>query len=439
MAMIVGLLGAGLGAYSAFFQQPLAGIPGADGEDGKDGADATSTLVVGILDPDQGETVAGSVVIRALVAGSDNYTVSIMRNGSQVGTSVPFVWNTLGVSDGDYNITVRVTDVPSGKRSQDQVVCGVLNNPVNERVHYCASQAAISLALSNIGAGSGTIVITEDITLTSSITITAGGSYIVRGVAPSVVVDCNANRMAFSITACSSFLLQDLTIDASDLTSDTTSAIYINAPDVRVENVRVLGDAQRHGRGIYIGGTGVWVIDCQIEEMFIGIYDSASGTSAHISGNTIIDCDSGTAGQGMNILGTGTICEGNYIETCHTGVFINSQYCVVSDNILFQVVQEGIYSYAMNSTFCGNVIVGTTLSSASNNSGIIVASGSDYNMFSGNLVRDFKNAGAGTGIGIIIVDASCDENAFVGNTMLFNDVNYSNSGTNTYLTGNNYS
>jgi hypothetical protein len=434
VALIIGLLGAGLGAYSAFFQQPPAGIPGEDGLDGTDGVDAPGSVVVGILDPDQDGIVAGLITIRALIAGSDNYTVSVMRNGSQIGTALPLPWNTLGVSDGDYNITVKVTDVPSGNKSQDQVVCTVLNNPVENHVYYCPTQLAISTALSAIGTGSGAIIITENIALTSTITISGGGSYVIRGVAPSITVD-SGNRIAFSITACSSLVLQDLTIDASDLTADSTNIIYVSAPDVCVDNVRVIGDADRRGRGIYIDDVGVWVTKCQIEGTYIGIYGSATGASAHISENTIIDCD---RAMGIDMMGDGTICEGNYIATCATCIQINARYCVVDDNILFQNAQFGIFSYALNSTICGNIIIGTKVSTVTDNFGIYLGSGSDYNLFSGNVIRGVNNTGSGVGFGFRIAYASCDENTVVGNTMLLNELNYSDAGTATYEFDNNY-
>jgi len=83
IAIIIGASGLGLGAFSVVNFQVVEGpegIPGndgTDGVDGTDGQDAPIGLVVGILDPDQDDAVWGEIVIRALVYGSNNYSVSV--------------------------------------------------------------------------------------------------------------------------------------------------------------------------------------------------------------------------------------------------------------------------------------------------------------------------------------------------------------------------
>ncbi|NVM02386.1 MAG: hypothetical protein HWN67_08615 [Candidatus Helarchaeota archaeon] len=66
--------------------------------------------VVGILDPDYGETYSGNITIRAMVWSASAYTISVLRNGIEIGTSVPLEWNTTTELDGLYNITVAATD-----------------------------------------------------------------------------------------------------------------------------------------------------------------------------------------------------------------------------------------------------------------------------------------------------------------------------------------
>jgi hypothetical protein len=144
IAMIIGASGLGIGTFAVInFQviQGLAGPPGQDGTDGLDGLngingtdgldgkDAPGGLVVGILDPDYGETVSGDVIIRALIYGSENYVLSVLRNGTEIGISLPMVWNTLTVSDGWWNITVVVTNVSTNNKSSDGVIVYVDNTP----------------------------------------------------------------------------------------------------------------------------------------------------------------------------------------------------------------------------------------------------------------------------------------------------------------------
>lgn len=138
IALIVGASGLGLGAFSVvniFVTEGADGLPGQDGQDGIDGTDglngtegqdAPGGLIVGILDPDHDETILGNVTIRALIYGSKNYNVLVLLNTSTVlGTTVPLNWDTSGVSDGWWNLTVIVTDLDSGNSTSDEVIVKV--------------------------------------------------------------------------------------------------------------------------------------------------------------------------------------------------------------------------------------------------------------------------------------------------------------------------
>jgi len=106
----------------------MNGLNGTDGIDGTDGEDAPGGLIVGILEPDDGETIHGVVIIRALIYGSLNYSVSVLRDGIEIGTSLPFVWNTTLESKGWYNITVRITDIKSLNSTSDEAIVYVDNS-----------------------------------------------------------------------------------------------------------------------------------------------------------------------------------------------------------------------------------------------------------------------------------------------------------------------
>ena len=131
IALILGAGGLGLGAFSVVNFQVVDGPQGLPGEDG---TDAPGEIVIGILDPDQGEVISGEVTIRALIAGSEQYTVSVLRNGTEIGTTLPMLWNTTLENDGWYNITIVATDVVSDNVNQDEVIVFVDSTPFTGQV-----------------------------------------------------------------------------------------------------------------------------------------------------------------------------------------------------------------------------------------------------------------------------------------------------------------
>jgi len=67
-----------------------------------------------------------------------------------------------------------------------------------------------------------------------------------------------------------------------------------------------------------------------------------------------------------------------------------------------------------------------------------VVSGSDCNVFTGNTMTLFTNLDlTNNGYGMMI-QVTCGENTVVGNTMLFNDINYADFAATTFEYGNNY-
>jgi hypothetical protein len=149
IAIILGASGLGIGAFSVInFQkvegpQGLQGPPGpqgssgqngTDGQDGidglngTDGRDAPGWINVGIIDPDYGETISGSITIRAIIFGSDNYSISIFGNSSEIGTSLPMEWNSTTVVDGWWNITIVAVDITTNNVSTDEVLVFIMNH-----------------------------------------------------------------------------------------------------------------------------------------------------------------------------------------------------------------------------------------------------------------------------------------------------------------------
>lgn len=132
IALIIGASGLGLGAFSVVNFQVVEGpqgLPGQEGQDGIDGEDAPGGLLVKIIDPDNEDMVFGNITIRAIIYGSENYAISVLLNGTEIGTTVPMDWDTSLEFDNWYNITIIVTDIETGNASSDNVVVYVLNTP----------------------------------------------------------------------------------------------------------------------------------------------------------------------------------------------------------------------------------------------------------------------------------------------------------------------
>ncbi|MFX1481423.1 MAG: hypothetical protein ACFFCI_25365, partial [Promethearchaeota archaeon] len=129
IAIIIGASGLGVGAYSIVNFQIVEGPQGLPGDDGVDGQDAPGGLVVGILDPDHYDTVWGEIEIRALVYGSNNYSVSVIANQTQIGAQLPTFWNTSLEEEGWYNLTVLIIDIETKETASDTIWI-LIENPV---------------------------------------------------------------------------------------------------------------------------------------------------------------------------------------------------------------------------------------------------------------------------------------------------------------------
>jgi hypothetical protein len=202
--------------------------------------------------------------------------------------------------------------------------------------------------------------------------------------------------------------------------------------------VKITGDGDRVGRGIYIDCPEVWVTNCYISQVLYGIYGLGSGaTYIHVSDNTVLFCDNGVIGHGIYLGGDYSTCDNNYVAYCQTGIYAYGFQSAVSNNVLYGNLNKGINIVTDYSTISGNSIRGYNPISADNIYGIYIESGSDYNVLSGNLISDYFNTGTGSGGGVYIASSSCDENAVIGNTILNCDTAITNLGTNTYLADNN--
>ena len=79
-----------------------------------------------------------------------------------------------------------------------------------------------------------------------------------------------------------------------------------------------------------------------------------------------------------------------------------------------------------------NTIRGQSISHASSVYGIHLNGNVDESVFNGNIVDNIANGGAGSGTGIIVANANCNENLLMGNISRTSDTNFTDSGTNTF-------
>ncbi|MFX1337177.1 MAG: right-handed parallel beta-helix repeat-containing protein [Promethearchaeota archaeon] len=418
--------------------------------------------------------ITGNIITNCLISGillfscdynilSGNYISDISSNTASniAGISI--------ASDSDYNTIngngcFRCTNPGSGTGYGIFIVSSTCNentikgntysnNDVNiynagtgtEIEYICTTQKEILDALTSIGAGDGIITIAADITLSQTINIDGGGSYVIQGQGAGTTIDCNGDRTAFSISNAKSCTIQNLKIDAADISTANKDLITIdelNENPVYIQNIQLIGDSDKLGIGMIIFSEHVDVSDCVIKNLYGGIYLGLGGGNNTIKNNIINDMNyygiSLYSGPKNNII------SGNHISGVESyGLYLHSShYNIITGNIITNCIYVGIYIVDGDyNILSGNYISDISFNTASNIAGIWITSDSDYNTINGNGCFRCTNPGSGIGYGIYIVTSDCDQNTIIGNTSLLNNVNWSNGGTNTFgdATNNNFS
>ena len=349
IAIIIGLAGFGIGITSLIIGGPQ-GEPGIDGQDGLDGLDAPGNITVGILGLNEGENVSGVVTIRAIVMGSDNYTLRVIKNNWTTSYNVPFSWDTTKEANGWWNITVKATDLDSGEDNQDAIMVYV-KNPAETYTYYCSSREDFDLALTEIGTGYGKIIITENIDLSSSIEIDGGGSYIIEG-AGFVTIRRTADQLAFWILNASSVIMRDLVINATPSTNVAPMRVEeVNNNLVYFENLQIYGDY--NGRGIDLRSDNITIQNCEFTNLYSGVY-IIDQKNIRILGNNFYFM----AYCGIQVL-TGiedSIISNNIMDHVRDGVASTGIYrSIVSNNLVTNIARYGFYVDGNFSTYTGNM------------------------------------------------------------------------------------
>lgn len=436
LSLLIGALGLGFGAFMWIQYQSgaLKGSTGDDGDDGDDGISGTKgddglpglsgNITIALLNPDSGESISGNITIDAFVVGSEQYTISILRNGTEIGTSIPKLWETEAIDDGWWNITIIATDIATNNISRDEVIVYVQNAHLGIE-YFCSSENEITEALTSIGNGDGIITITKDIILSQNISIDGGGSYIIQSSGMGMTIDCNGDRTAIHVKNATSCTIQNLKIDGSDIATTALRIIYIeeiNDNPVYIKNLEILGaliGINKYGIGIHIRSDKVWVSDCLITNVFFGIhlYNSKNNT---IRNNIINSLQ--LRGIYLEWYSEYNIISGNLISTClYEGIFLErSDYNVILGNIVSDVDHETGYS---------------------GYGGIVIYDNANNNTLNGNAVFSCNNPQTGyNNYGIYIRGSDCDYNTVIGNTALNNDINFATMSGTTFgdATNNNF-
>ena len=97
----------------------LNGTDGTDGTNGLDGEDLTGSIVVGILNPSNEQILKGDVTVKALIFGSESFSIEILIKGTVNGTNLPYTLDTSDWEDGNWNLTIKITDTETIKTIQE--------------------------------------------------------------------------------------------------------------------------------------------------------------------------------------------------------------------------------------------------------------------------------------------------------------------------------
>ncbi|KKM98767.1 hypothetical protein LCGC14_1154630, partial [marine sediment metagenome] len=360
--------------------------------------------------------------------GSDNNVIignsSFNNNNAGAGTGYGLYIGTVG-SDCDNNVLKNNSFSGNDVQWKD--------NGVNTEIEYiCNTAQDIQDAIDSISAKTGTIIISSGtITVSTTIDVDGGGSYIIKGQGDGTVLTTSGDITCFSITSIKSFLFQNFKINASSLTTSTKPIIYVyDASDDfgTFDNITITGDGT-NGYGIQIESNLCIINNCNIDNVNQGIrLDSSSYHT--MSGNDISSCT-----IGIYVDGSGISLSNNYINGNATGIsFASGLNNAVSDNdISGNTINGLIISVTSKILIIGNSFYTNQSNTGNPQAAIYIDNNSDNITVIGNTISGTSNAGVGTGYGLYIANANCDNNIVSSNSINGNDVDYLDNGTGTML------
>ncbi len=322
---------------------------------------------------------------------------------------------------------IMITGGPQGPAGQDGI------DGKDAPGYYCVSAEEVQQALDTIGTGNGIITIMNDITLNDTIDIIGGGNYIIQGVG--VTLKCASDKTAFNITNAKLLIIQNIKINTSEVVVASLNIIRIeeaNNNPIYIRNVQIIGDSNTTARGLYILSDNVWVSECYFYKLDYAIWQNG-GSKSHIYCNVIDDLGSG----GIRLTGNNNFLDGNLINNTgsYGGIWTESlsHYNSITNNIIYYFDFYGIRISSDYNKIVGNHIQYNNV--ISEGDGIRVEG--DYNSIVANGCYNIVGFSITNGYGIFI--ASGFNNTVVGNTCLFNEFPFYDFGTDTYVSGNQFS
>lgn len=296
---------------------------------------------------------------------------------------------------------------------------------------YVENATQLQAAIDAIGAGAGVIQMgSGTFTLSATIDVDGGGSYIIQGMGDITVIDCAADRTAFDITVAESCVLRDFKIDATDYTIGGANLEIIDITEgsnnpVVIDNITILGTTYR-GYGIEINSNNCIIKNCSMKDVFYGIRNLGNNNRIHA-------CYINTASTGIiSPSGTYNIISDNISTGCTNGVFLaGGSINIVRGNNCYGNYNGINVDNSDNNTITGNNCSDNDPTTGNPQAGILVDDDADYNTISGNTCNNNNNGGAGKGYGIYIANADCNNNKVQGNTVIGNDICILDIGTDT--------
>ena len=296
--------------------------------------------------------------------------------------------------------------------------------------YYCSSGAEIQSAIDAIGSGSGNIILTQDISLSTQIDVDGGGTYNIQGLGIYTITP-DAGVRAFFISSVGSCTVEDLIIDMSNYNIQTTTAIYVTSNQVKIQNVKIHGNGN-YGICIDIRSSYATVDNCYFQNVYRGVFIGAGGYYCKISNNNFLNVE----GIGVWLSSGGNdIVEGNTFQYLQYGIYIQTSQNTISGNNVNYFSYYGIHiSGGSYNTITGNVIsTDDNVNADRNVYGIYLQLISRYNVITGNLIHYIINNYSGiNGIGMTI-ESGCTYNNVVGNTLQQNEdstINYDGADNN---------
>ncbi|MFX0138138.1 MAG: right-handed parallel beta-helix repeat-containing protein [Candidatus Hodarchaeota archaeon] len=352
---------------------------------------------------------------------------------------IAIILGAVGAGVGGYAAVVMLTggaDGDDGDDGDDGAAGTTTTINKIEGTYPCASEAEINNAITAIGTGFGKILITKNITISATIDVDGGGSYIIEGVGLPTI-ESGGNFRVFYITDADSCIIRDLILDGSAITGGL-SIIYIDEiidNPILIDNVRILNGPSSIGINIYSNDVTVKnsIIIGAIRAISLLTVDDTK-----IYNNEILDCSMN--GIYMNDGDNGLIYN-NYIDVMYGdyGIyFLESDVNVFSYNIIKNFDYEGIY---IDTGSAYNDIIGNQISDSASysygaNRTCILIQGDDNEVIDNSCINCKNSAGSNYGHGIYLTSSAVSNN-IVGNNLIDNDISLCNLGISNTVYGNN--